>query len=197
MKQAGMAKHSDSAFNEGSANRLLADFLEQKHTIKTFFKENDRTPNYDGSFELVSQDGTPTKQFIVQIKKVENLTPNVQGENKGNYMYSLETNFLYYVKAKVTESPAIYFVVDIATKNIFWLYLSDELLMNMGFEGKPELYYPLTEADKITDIDTFTSKLLQHQNVPHHIYPCNIMPKGHRAIADRWPLLYQFQLKSL
>lgn len=161
MKQAGMAKHTDSAFNEGSANRLLADFLEQKKTIKTFFKENDRTPNYDGSFELVSQDGTPTKQFIVQIKKVENLTPNVQGENKGNYMYSLETNFLYYVKAKVTESPAIYFVVDIATKNIFWLYLSDELLMNMGFEGKPELYYPLTEADKITDIDTFTSKLNQ------------------------------------
>ena len=136
MKTAGMAKHTDSAFNEGSANRLLADFLEQNHTIKTFFKENDRTPNYDGTFELVSQDGTPTKQFIVQIKKVENLTPNVQGENKGNYMYSLETNFLYYVKAKVTESPAIYFVVDIATKNIFWLYLSDELLMNMGFEGK-------------------------------------------------------------
>lgn len=159
MKQAGMARHTDSAFNEGSANRLLADFLEQKHTIKTFFKENDRTPNYDGTFELVSQDGTPTKQFIVQIKKVENLTPNVQGENKGNYMYSLETNFLYYVKAKVTESPAIYFVVDIATKNIFWLYLSDELLMNMGFEGKTELYYPLTEADKITDVDAFTNTL--------------------------------------
>lgn len=161
MKHVGMARHSESAFNEGSANRLLADFLEQKRTIKTFFKENDRTPNYDGTFELVSHDGTPTKQFIVQIKKVENLTPNVKGQNKGNYMYSLETNFLYYVKAKVTESPAIYFIVDVATRNIFWLYLSDELLMNMGFEGTAELYYPLTEADKITDIDVFTSKLNQ------------------------------------
>lgn len=82
MKKAGMARHTVSAFNEKTATRMLADFLEQKHTIATFFKENDRTPNYDGSFELVGEDDAPTKQFIVQIKKVENLAPNVRGANK-------------------------------------------------------------------------------------------------------------------
>ena len=77
MAHIGMARHSDSSFNEGRATRLLAEYLEQNSKIKTFFKENDRTPNYDGSMELVSADGEPTKQFIVQIKKVENLTANV------------------------------------------------------------------------------------------------------------------------
>lgn len=115
MGKAGMAKHSVSAFNEKSATRMLADFLEQKHTVSTFFKENDRTPNYDGTFELIGKDEAPTKQFIVQIKKVENLSPNVRGKNKDCYVYELDTSFLYYVKEKVTESPAIYFVVDIVT----------------------------------------------------------------------------------
>ncbi len=161
MKKAGMARHTASAFNEKTATRMLADFLEQKHTIATFFKENDRTPNYDGSFELVGEDDAPTKQFIVQIKKVENLAPNVRGANKNKYVYDLDTSFLYYVKEKVTESPAIYFVVDVATKNIFWLYLSDELLMRLEFEGKEHISYPFSTTDIVPDIDTYVKTLNQ------------------------------------
>lgn len=161
MKKPGMARHSASAFNEKSATRMLSDFLEQKHTIATFFKENDRTPNYDGSFELVGEDDAPTKQFIVQIKKVENLVPNVRGANKDKYVYDIDTSFLYYVKEKVTESPAIYFVVDVATKNIFWLYLSDELLMRLDFEGKEHISYPFSTTDIVPDIDTYVKTLNQ------------------------------------
>ena len=73
MNRPGMAKHSESSFNEADAIRLLADLLESEHTIKTFFKENDRTPNLDGFFELVGNDGDPKKQFIVQIKKTKAL----------------------------------------------------------------------------------------------------------------------------
>ena len=161
MAYAGMARHGKSSFNEGKAVRLLEQFLEQKDTIKTFFKENDRTPNYDGSMELVEGDGTPVKKFIVQIKKCENLEPNQIGKNKGKYVYPMETNFLYYVKGKVTESPAIYFVVDIVNERIFWLYLSDETLMNLDFEGKERISYPFDDADILTDIDTFSNQLDQ------------------------------------
>ena len=161
MGKVGMAKHSVSAFNEKNAIRILSDFLEQKHTIATFFKENDRTPNYDGTFELVDKDDTPTKQFIVQIKKVENLTPNIKGNNKDCYKYNLDTSFLYYVKEKVTESPAIYFVVDIVTNKIFWIYLSDELLMNLDFEGKEHILYYFKETDIVSDIDAFVQILNQ------------------------------------
>ena len=43
---------------------------------KTFFNENDKTPNYDGFFEILSTKHLgkiPKKQFIVQIKGTENL----------------------------------------------------------------------------------------------------------------------------
>ena len=161
MKRAGMATHTLSTINEGKAIRILSDFLESENKIKTFFKENDRTPNYDGSFEIINDDATPKKQFIVQIKKVENLLPNVRGINKGKYVYSLETQFLYYVKEKVTESPAIYFVVDISNNNIFWLYLSDDFLMKLDFEGKTEMSYAFDESDILTDITAFTKLLNQ------------------------------------
>ena len=161
MAKAGMATHSISSFNESKEIRILSEFLEAKHTVKTFFKENDRTPNYDGSFELVNDELEPQKQFIVQIKKVENLAKETKGKNAGKYIYQLETPFLFYVKAKVTESPAFYFVVDICTKNIFALFLSDELLMNLNFEANKsgKITYAFSEDDIINDIDSFTNKL--------------------------------------
>lgn len=119
MPKFGMSKHDQSSFNESEAVNFLSSVLESKHTIKTFFSANDRTPNHDGFFELVDEESTPKKQFIVQIKKTENLKPNIQGKNKGKYVYNLKTNFLCYVKEKVTESPAIYFVVDITAKKDF------------------------------------------------------------------------------
>ena len=159
MKKAGMSTHSFESFNESEAINILSSVLEANKTIKTFFGENDRTPNHDGFLELVSHDMSPKKQFIVQIKKVENLEPNVRGSRKGKYVYPLKTNFLYYVKKKVTENPAIYFVVDIVSKKIFWLYLSDEKLMEIDFEGKAKVSYAFSEEDTITDISVFSKQL--------------------------------------
>lgn len=163
MAYIGMARHSTSAFSECSATRMLAECLESSGKIKTFFKENDRTPNYDGSMELVGHEGVPTKQFIVQIKKTEDLTANTKGVNKGKYTYRMETKFLYYVKEKVTESPAIYFVVDITTKNIFWLYLSDSKLMNLNFEGKEYISYHFSESDIMS---RQASRILRARSMP-------------------------------
>ena len=87
MSKPGMSKHDITSFNESEAITLLSNTLETNHTIKTFFSENDKTPNHDGFFELVDKEQVPKKQFIVQIKKVENLKPNTQGKNKGKYVY--------------------------------------------------------------------------------------------------------------
>ncbi len=156
-----MAKHSESSFDEAKEIRILSEILESNHKIKTFFKENDRTPNHDGNFELVESDGEPKKQFIVQIKKVSSLSQCVSGKNKGKFVYSLDTSFLYYVKAKVTESPAIYFVVDVDFKRVFYIYLSDEKLMSMDFEGKEHISYAFSEDEIITDINAFYTELLK------------------------------------
>ncbi len=156
-----MAKHSISSFDEADAIRILSDALESTHKIKTFFKENDRTPNHDGNFELLSKNKEPQKQFIVQIKKTKELRKCNTGKNKGKYVYSLETPFLYYVKEKVTESPAIYFVVDIDIKRIFYIYLSDEVLMNLDFEGKERITYAFSEQQVLSDVEIFYDELVK------------------------------------
>ena len=45
MSNPGISKHDISSFNESDAINLLSNTLESNHTIKTFFSENDRTPN--------------------------------------------------------------------------------------------------------------------------------------------------------
>ncbi len=156
MAKTGMKTHSESSFNEALEIRILSSFLESEKSIKTFFKENDKTPNYDGTFEILGSKNTPKKQFFVQIKKVENLQVRNTGKNQGKFVHDLETPFLYYVKEKVAEGPAIYFIVDIVTKNIFWLYLSDEVLMKLNFEGKQKVRYAFTSPEILSDIGYFT-----------------------------------------
>ena len=155
MSNSMISKHSKSAFDESESIRILEELLESTREIKTFFSENDRTPNYDGTFELVNNECEPVKQFIVQIKKVDKLIQNTKGKNIGKYDYSLKTNFLQYVKDKVTECPAIYFVVDLSTKKVFWIYLSEETLMRLNFEGKKTVTYHFQETEFISDINSF------------------------------------------
>lgn len=155
MSNSMISKHSKSAFDESESIRILEELLESTREIKTFFSENDRTPNYDGTFELVNNECEPVKQFIVQIKKVDKLIQNTKGKNIGKYDYSLKTNFLQYVKDKVTECPAIYFVVDLSTKKVFWIYLSDETLMRLNFEGKKTVTYHFQETEFISDMNSF------------------------------------------
>lgn len=159
MSNSMISKHSKSAFDESESIRILEELLESTREIKTFFSENDRTPNYDGTFELVNNECEPVKQFIVQIKKVDKLIQNTKGKNIGKYDYSLKTNFLQYVKDKVTECPAIYFVVDLSTKKIFWIYLSDETLMRLNFEGKKTVTYHFQGTEYISDIHSFISEM--------------------------------------
>ena len=159
MKRIKLAKHSISAFHEAKAVRILENLLEERCKIKTFFSENDKTPNHDGFFELLGEDGKPEKQFIVQIKKAEHLLKCDKGKNKGKYVYSLDTAFLHYVQERVSESPAIYFVVDIMEEKVFYIYLSDELLSGMDFENKNHISYKFSEKDIIKDVDAFTETL--------------------------------------
>ncbi len=154
-----MAIHSKSSFDESDAVRMLSNILEGNETIKTFFSENDKTPNHDGFFELISKSGEPKKQFIVQIKKTNALEKCTSGKNIGKYVYLLDTKFLYYVKERVTENPAIYFVVDIDNKRVFYLYLSDEALINLGFEGKAHISYAFSDDEVLKDIDAFYNKM--------------------------------------
>ena len=69
-----MKKENPNSFIEEDGIRLLESFLESKKTIKTHFSRNDKTPLYDGYFNLLNQNSEIMKQFDVQIKSSEKLS---------------------------------------------------------------------------------------------------------------------------
>ena len=64
-----MSIHSLESFNESEGINILSSVLESKHTIKTYFSANDRTPNHDGFFELTSDNSPPKKQFMFALSR--------------------------------------------------------------------------------------------------------------------------------
>lgn len=162
VKKSKIAQHSKTSFIEKEAIHILSSFIEEKRMAITFFSENDKTPNHDGFFEILNNniiDNCPKKQFIVQIKGTENLKYISTGVNKGKYKYVLNTKFLNYIKEKVAESPAIYFVVDVKSNKIFWIYLSDSKLMSLNFEGKTKITYYFSPEEICNNIDDFLKEL--------------------------------------
>ena len=166
-KKDEIGKYSDTFFTEKESIIILESFLSSKKMIATYFDESN-IPNHDKFFELLEEDErgykSPKKMFMVQIKGTETISQNPikSGKNKGKYCYEkLSTKFLFHVKQRVSVNPAIYFVVDVKNKIIFWIYLSDEKLMEMNFEGKSEIPYYFSEEDKLADIDVFTKKLYE------------------------------------
>ena len=57
------------------------------------------------------------------------------------------------------ENPAIYFVVDVTSNRIVWIYLSDAKLMSLNFEGKDNIAYYFSEGKICDNIDTLLNKL--------------------------------------
>jgi len=98
-----MSTHSDVSFDESEVNRILSGLLESQRTIKTFFGENDKTPNHDGFFEMIGQDGIPQKQFIVQIKHVKKFFVNRKGSNKGKNVSIFQRLFSIMSKAVLSR----------------------------------------------------------------------------------------------
>ena len=151
-----MAIHYESSFGESYSLRILSSKLEEIKTIKTMFGELDRIPNHDGYFELINTiNNEPKKQFIVQIKHVNGKS------TQSTWSYDFPTEFLHYVKKKVTENPAIVFIVDIKSRSIYWKYLSDDFLMNLNFENKKKVRLHFDKNEYLDDIQMFTAKLLE------------------------------------
>lgn len=49
-KKSNLGKHTKNSFIEAKAIRILSEFIEEGGNAKTFFNENDKTPNHDGFF---------------------------------------------------------------------------------------------------------------------------------------------------
>lgn len=55
-------------------------------------------------------------------------------------------------------------------KKVFYIYLSDEKLMSLNFEGKGSIVYYFNDDEQISDIDSFTKKLTKIANYRNNIF---------------------------
>ena len=91
------------------------------------------------------------------------LQPAETGKHKGMYAYRMQTDFLYYVKNKVVESPAVYFIVDVENKITYYAYLSDGLLTRLDFENKKTITFWFNKSN-ILEEDKFYHEMLRIAN---------------------------------
>ncbi len=107
---ANIKRYHTTTFDDAHSVRLLSSILERHNLIKTAFLEQDKTPNTDGYFTILTEDGTPIKVFIVQIKSTHTLPLIKGGINNGKYVYEAELPFFYYIYSGVDSNPAIFLV---------------------------------------------------------------------------------------
>ena len=93
-----IGKYSTSVFIESEGNLILKKALSFSKRLSCFFSENDKTPNTDGFFELIDDQGVPIKRFNVQIKSTSDL---IKGK------FSLDTKILNFVFSKVRNESLI------------------------------------------------------------------------------------------
>ena len=129
--------HSERSADDDDAVSALKFFLRSNGRIHATFSTNDKEPNTDGRFELVSDPSIsrcPAQSFVVQIKGTN--APYM--EKDGIIKYSLKSlAFLAYVYKEVTLDPGILFVVFHAGRRgeerVFWKYISSEFIRTIDF----------------------------------------------------------------
>lgn len=145
-----ISKVTQNDFNESAGNRYLQAELEKNLRIKTYFKESDKTPNTDGYFEVLDYQGIAMKRFVVQIKTARKIS---QLRN-GDYSYSADTAFLQYVLENIDQNPAVYFVIDLSKRILYYKYLSLEYILSLSIGHKKTVALHLNESD-ILDEEKF------------------------------------------
>lgn len=150
-----IATHSERSAEDRAAVSTLETFLTSDGKINTNFSCDDKWPNHDGTFELVSEpeiSRCPEQNFIVQIKGTHNYK-----DVDGIISYSLTSlAFPAFIASEVTADPGILFIVlnpDVrGKKRVFWKYLSPSFIQSIDF-GKNSTTIKLSSEDEIEDTD--------------------------------------------
>lgn len=154
--------YDTNAFSESDGNRILGDILERSKKIKVHFAEGDKTPNFDGCFELCEYSQTkmiPIGKFNVQIKTMSKDYRNSnQKENRSDYKYSCETKVFNSVIKGISCDPAILFLVDITDRIVFYIHVSPEFALGLNLTDEEHKTIYFNETDRLVD-ESFYAQL--------------------------------------
>ncbi|SEA56741.1 protein of unknown function [Oribacterium sp. KHPX15] len=170
-KRNKIAGYDKNVVNEQLGVKKLETLLLGTYRLIPYFTVNDKTPNYDGYFELcdeVIDDNKitePKSRFNVQIKTVNSDYKNKNKRDHLEYKYKhqFDTKILNATLKEVTKDPTIFFIVDPINSKIFWKYLSEEFCMaNVEYKNgaKDTFILYFSDEDEITDTEAFIDNLI-------------------------------------
>jgi len=151
--------YTNNDYNESSGNIILKEILHNEKLIFTHFDEQDKTPNFDGFFEILenkANKSVPIGRFDVQIKT---LNHNYKNENKkinrSQYKYSCDTKIFNAVKKSVTLNPCYLFMVDTKKRRIFAKYISLKFVLMLDLKDEDSKVIYFNDDDEIVNIADF------------------------------------------
>lgn len=146
-------------FNEADGNVILKNFLHTNKLLFCHFSEQDKTPNFDGYFEILEKGDTkniPIGKIEVQIKTLNTDYSNLNKTlNCSQYKYSCETKIFNAVKKAITFNPCYLFMVDTKNKRIFAKYISLEYVLELQLDNEENKTIYFNDTDEIIDINSF------------------------------------------
>lgn len=159
MKLLNLGGYDEYAFNEAAGNAYLKTKLESNKSIFCHFSEADKTPNVDGSFEILENvcgKNIPIGTFRVQIKTLNHEYVNKNtGGTISRYKYSCDTKIFNVVKNAITLDPCILFMVDVKNKRIFYKYISFKYVLALDINDEVHKTIYFDDLDEITDVKEF------------------------------------------
>ena len=149
--------HSERSVDDENAVTVLKSFLRSNGKINTEFRSNDKWPNIDGRFELVSnpnESRRPMRNFFVQIKG--STSAIISSDNVVKYQLK-DLAFPAFAVCEVTADPCILFVVlnpgKRGDEKVFYKYMSIQFLQTINFDNDSTTI-EFTSADEIFNTDT-------------------------------------------
>jgi len=152
-----IGKITPSSFLEDDAIYTVQSVLQRHKNIKCYFSSNDRTPNIDGFFTVVGNNGVPIKNFQVQIKHITNVLKN---EKTGKYHISFDTKFFNYLREKITFDTGFFFYVD-EKNTIYFAYIDDSFIDSNRdiIVNQNDMTIKLDTNNILTDLNDFYIKV--------------------------------------
>lgn len=150
-----LGKYDPYSFKEVDGNIILKQFLNKNRMLYCHFSEQDKTPNFDGYFEILEEEN-PFGRIEVQIKTLNNNYKN--SNTKGfcsQYKYSCDTKIFNAVKKSITLNPVYLFMVDVEKNKIFAKYVSLKFVMELNIKEESSKTIYFNDTDELRDINDF------------------------------------------
>ncbi|MCX6644741.1 MAG: hypothetical protein NTY09_00035 [bacterium] len=121
------AKYDENSFKERDAINLVERWVLKTRRAMPFLVSNDRTPNHDGSIELLNEDMTQKDPIRVQVKTIDSASAS-----RLSYHFNDKGRFFEFCKSSYQSEPKLFIGVDIDNNIGYWLHMSESFLDSLG-----------------------------------------------------------------